>query len=109
MDYYEYLFSTGNQTVNEEMISTIHIKVSTEMNSVLTSDFHAYEVERDLKQMHPTTAPGPDSMPSLFYQHFWPTIGNVITKTVMNFLNRGIIPPKFNETHIVLIPKVKNL
>lgn len=68
----------------------------------------SHEVERALKQMHPTKALGLDGMPLLFYQHFWPTIGNVVTKTVINFLNRGIIPLKFNETHIVLIPKVKN-
>ena len=29
-----------------------------------------------------------------------------MTKTVLVFLNFGITPPKFNETHIVLIPKV---
>lgn len=101
MDYFENLFSIENQTVNEEMIRAIHVMVSAQMNSILTSDFHAHEVERALKQMHPTTAPGSDGMPPLFYQHFWPTVGNIVTKTVLNFLNRGIIPPKFNETHIV--------
>ena len=45
-------------------------------------------------------------MPPLFYQHFWPTVGNVVTKTVFNFLNFGVIPHNFNETQIVLIPKV---
>lgn len=28
-------------------------------------------------------------------------------KTALDYLNLGITPPKFNETHIVLIPKVK--
>ena len=54
--------------------------------------------------MYPLKAPGPDGMPPLFFQHFWPLIGNVVTKTILNF---GIVPPKFNETHIVLIPKIK--
>ena len=48
-------------------------------------------------------------MPPLFYQHFWPTVGNVVTKTVFNFLNFGVIPHNFNETQIVLIPKVNRL
>ena len=48
-------------------------------------------------------------MPLLFFLHFWPTIGNIVTKTVLDSLNLGIIPPKFNETHIVLVPKIKDL
>ena len=31
----------------------------------------------------------------------------MVTKTVLDFLNHGISPPNFNESHIVLIPKVK--
>ena len=31
----------------------------------------------------------------------------VVTKTVLDFLNFGISPPKFNETHITLVPKIK--
>ena len=57
--------------------------------------------------MYPLKAPGPDGMPPLFYQNFWPLIGNVVTKTVLDFLNSGIIPPNFNETHTVLVPKIE--
>ena len=31
----------------------------------------------------------------------------MVTVIVLDFLNLGISPPKFNETHIVLIPKCK--
>lgn len=31
-----------------------------------------------------------------------------MAQTVLNFLNNGTLPPKFNETYIVLIPKVMN-
>lgn len=61
-----------------------------------------------LKQIYPLKALGPDSMPPSF-QHFWPTVGNLVTKTVLDFLNFGVIPPKFNETHIILVPKTSSL
>ena len=56
--------------------------------------------------MYPLKALRLDGMPPLFYQHFWPTMGNVVTNTVLDFLNFGVILPNFNETQIVLIPKV---
>jgi len=33
-------------------------------------------------------------------------VGNFVTKTVLDLLNDGIILPKFNETHVVPIPKI---
>ena len=60
-----------------------------------------------LKQMYLLKALGPDGMPLLFFQHFWPTCGAVVSKMVLDFLNQGISPLNFNETHIVLIPKIK--
>lgn len=41
-------------------------------------------------------------MPPLFFQHFWPKIGDEVTAIVLDFLK--LI---FNETHIMLIPKFK--
>ena len=73
------------------------------LGKVFTED----EMRRAMKQMYPLKAPGPDGMPPLFYQHFWPNIDEVVTKTILDFLNNGLSPPNFNETHIVLIPKIK--
>lgn len=58
--------------------------------------------------MHPLKAPGPDDMPHLFYQHFWPNVNAIVIKIVLDFLNHGVAPSNFHETHIVLIPKTKN-
>ena len=82
-------------------------KVSMDKNQNLTRDFTAMEVKMALKQMFPLKASGPNGMPPLFFQYFWPKIGEEVTTTVLDFLNIGISPPKFNETHIVLIPKCK--
>ena len=57
--------------------------------------------------MYPLKAPRPNGVPPLFYQHFWPNIGEVVTSTIIDFLNFGLTLPKYNETYIFLIPKVK--
>ena len=74
----------------------------------MTTTFHGSEVYSALKQMYPLKSPCPDGMPPLFFQHFWLTIGNMVTKTVLDFLNFGYAPPMFNDTHVVLIPKNKD-
>ena len=66
------------------------------------------EVEKALKQMHPSMAPGLDDMSPLFYHHFWPTVKSIVILIALDFLNHGVSPPKFHYTHIVLIPKIKN-
>ena len=66
------------------------------------------EVEKALKQMHPLTAPGLDDMSPFFYHHFLSTIKSIVILTALDFLNHGVSPPKFYDTHIVLIPKIKN-
>ena len=101
------LFSTSHPEISEKLIHSIHRKVSDPMNILLSRDFRASEVETALKQMYTTIAPGPDGMPPIFYQKFWPTVSPIVTKSVLDFLNFGITPSNFSKTHIVLIPKVK--
>ena len=102
------LFTTSHLDVSEELIQSIHKKVSDLMNTLLSRNFHVFEVETALKQMYSTFALGPDRMPPVFYQKFWPTVSPIVSKTVLDFLNLGITPLNFNETHIVLIPRVKD-
>ena len=107
VDYYTCLFSSSSPMDFEEILHAIEPKVSREMNDDLSLEFHEGEVRKALKQMYPLKAPGPDGMPPLFYQHFWSTCGCVVCNIVLAFLNHGISPPNFNQTHVVLIPKVK--
>ena len=109
MGYFDQLFTTSRPKVVGELIDALHAKVTDRMNYSLIQDFQAGEVEKALKQMHPLTAPGPDSMPPLFYHHLWPTVKSIVINIALDFLNHGIAPPKFHDTHIVLIPKTKNL
>ena len=101
------LFSTSHPEISEELIHSIHRKVSNPMNILLSRDFRVSKVETALKQMYTAFAPGLDGMPPIFYQKSWPTVSPIVPKSVLDFLNLGITPPNFNKTHIVLIPKVK--
>ena len=107
INYYVDLFSSSNPLEFAELLQAMQPKVTIEMNHRLTMDFTGEEVWVALKQMYPLRAPGPDGMPPLFYQHFWQKIGTIVTHTILDFLNNGVSPPNFNDTHIVLIPKVK--
>jgi hypothetical protein len=47
-------------------------------------------------------------MPAIFYKKFWQVMGGKIQEEVLGVLNGGPMPEGWNETTIVLIPKVKN-
>ena len=108
LDYYSNLFKSSNPVEFTKLLQSVEQKVIVEMNTMLIDEFKEFEVSRALKQMYPLKSPGPDGAPPLFFQHFWPNTASVVTKTLLDFLNLGIIPPKFNEIHIVLIPKIKD-
>ena len=108
LNYFAAIFRSNGPTDSSLLVDAVQPMVTEEMNSFLTWPFTAEEVHKVLKHMHLKKSPSPDVMPPLFYQHFWSLTGDCVIKTVLDFLNLGIIPPKFNETHIVLIPKTKN-
>jgi len=64
------LFSTSHPKISEELIHSIHRKVSNPMNILLSQDFWASKVETALKQMYATSTPRLDKMPPIFYQKF---------------------------------------
>ena len=93
VDYFQELFTSSCLTVSEELLEAIHPKVTNRMNKVLLQEFWVAEVEKALKQMHPLKALGPDGMPPLFFQHYWPTVNSIVIQTVVDFLNHGVAPP----------------
>ncbi|PNX71213.1 ribonuclease H [Trifolium pratense] len=78
------------------------------MQSYLSTNFTADEVHNAIKDMKGLAAPGPDGLPALFYHNYWDIVGKDVTEAVLNVLNKEENPDRYNNTHICLIPKIKN-
>ena len=107
IQYYKELFTSANPMFPEEVLLTTETQVSAQINEKLSADFKAWEVHEAMKQMAPLKAPSPDGMPPIFFQHFWPLVGDEVTTTILQFLNTTMFPCHLNHTFISLIPKVK--
>ena len=98
--YFSSLFTSSRLGEMTGLLNAVTPSVTEEMNQLLARDFQASEIAQAIKQMHPHTAPGPDGLPPLFYQRFWSFTSNCFIQATLGFLNHGIVPPDFNDTHI---------
>ena len=106
--YYQNLFTSASPSNLEEVLMAVPTVITDEKNAMLAAEFVEAELEEALQQMAPLKAPGPDGLPPLSYQKFWPSIGEDVSKAVLNCLNSGSIPSSINRTFITLIPKVNS-
>ena len=67
------------------------------------------EVRNACFVMHPSKSPGLDGMSPFFIQKYWHIVGGNVTEALLSVLNSGHILNKMNFTHILLIPKLKDL
>ena len=77
------------------------------MNNALCREVTELEVNEAKKRMQPMKSPGFDGFSAGFFQSSWTTVRDKACKTVLNFLNHGIFDNSLNDTHIVLIQKIK--
>ena len=78
------------------------------MNAHLTKEFHKEEIFQAIHSMHPTKAPGPNSMPAIFYKKYWDIIGDDVSEIILNILNSNAPMANLNKMNIALSPKIKN-
>jgi hypothetical protein len=107
-NYYQNLFTSSAGTREAELLESIPSVVTSEMNSFLRRPFTVDEIKLALGSMGDLKAPGPDGMPAIFFKRFWDLVGGKVQQEILGILNGGSIPAGWNETVIVLIPKIKN-
>ena len=103
---YQDLFMSNADVQMEEVLGCVHTRVSHEMNECLEVPFSDDEVWKALQEMGDLKAPGADGIPSIFYKRFWSLVGDKLKEEVLSVLNGGRMPRGWNDTVIVLIPKV---
>ena len=108
VDYFSNIFKSNGITDASAVVGVVQPMVTESMSRGFVQEFQVAEVVKALKQMHPKKSPSRIGILPLFYQHYWSLVGNCVAQTILDFLNHGIIPSKFNETHVVLNPKIKN-
>jgi hypothetical protein len=91
-----------------ELLECVDRRVTPEMNEKLNKEFTHDEVKEALDSIGDLKAPGLDGMHALFYKKFWDVVGEKVSEEVLGVLNSGHMPPEWNETCIVLIPKKEN-
>ncbi|XP_074300229.1 uncharacterized protein LOC141631461 [Silene latifolia] len=76
--------------------------------SLLQAPFSENDILLALRGMDDSKSPGPDGITPKFFKTFWPQIGQLVTSAILRFLNSGVMLKEWNNTIIVLIPKVDN-
>ncbi|WZY83148.1 hypothetical protein YC2023_029532 [Brassica napus] len=105
--FYDTLYTAGSTSASGVVQEALTPKISGEMNLRLVAIPDRVEVKAAVFAINSDKAPGPDGFSAGFYQSFWDIIGEDIYQEVMAFFESGQLHPRYNETHIRLIPKVK--
>ena len=96
VDFYVGIFTTSSPHNLDGVLDGVQEVVTSEMNTTLTAPYKAEEVEIAIKDMAPLKAPGPNGMPSFFYQTYWSEVGMDITQAVLSCLNSNFILKSIN-------------
>jgi hypothetical protein len=105
-NYFHTLFRSNGPADCRLLLQAVDRKVTGDMNADLVREFSREEVKCALDSIGDMKAPGPDGMPSIFYKQFWEVVGEKVIAEVLQVLNGDQFPAGWNETTIVLIPKV---
>jgi hypothetical protein len=104
--YFANLFMSEVNELDPAMMDKIMPRVTDLMNEKLLAPFTPEDVKKAAFSIGDFKAPGPDGLHAVFYKKFWNICGEDITQEVLLALNSSTIPEGWNDTMVVLIPKV---
>ena len=106
--YFSGLFTSDVLEPDAHVIEKIKPRVSEAMNAELNRAYSSEEVKKAMYNIGDLKAPSPDGLHAVFYKRFWHIIGEDLIDEVLLAINSRKIPEGWNNTTIVLIPKVEN-
>jgi hypothetical protein len=107
--YFSNLFTSEVNEIDLALLEKIMLKVTPIMKEQLLAPFLPEDVKKAMFSIGDYKAPGPDGLHAIFYKNFRNICGEEITQEVLLALNTWVIPEGWNDTMIVLIPKVDDL
>ena len=105
--YFGNLFTSQVNVPNRNVLDHVHTRVTTDMNERLMAPYSAEEVKKALFYIGYLKAPGPDGLHAIFYKRFWPMFDDDLVAEVLSAVNSQVMPQGWNDTTIVMIPKVQ--
>jgi hypothetical protein len=107
-DYYKNLFgpAPGNLFPISPNLWSAAETLTVDDNIDLTRPFSMEEVKNALFEMDVNRAPGPDEIPSEFYQHCWDIVKGDIMRLFEHFYEGTLDVQRLNYGIITLLPKV---
>lgn len=85
VDYVTTMLTSNGDSPCEEILDSIHCRVTEDMNRAFCAAYSDSEINETLFQMGPHTAPGPDGTSPFFFQKFWDIVGEDVVSAVRSF------------------------
>ncbi|CAL5386064.1 unnamed protein product [Camellia sinensis] len=89
-----------------EALSVITREVSEKVNAELIKPVTDEEIKNAAFQLGSLKASGPDGFQGIFYQNHWEIVCSDVCFAIREFFHTGFVLPEWNNTNLVLIPKV---
>ncbi|GLT36867.1 hypothetical protein SLA2020_112150 [Shorea laevis] len=108
VDYFNDLFASSHSHSFSDSFANIGCETPHSFDlSTISGVPSEKEIHDATNSMQPYKALGPDGIHPFFYQKMWSIVKDTLCTDIKEIFATGIIPPKWCECLIVLIPKVK--